>query len=104
MTTELDRRPVPCRARFCTRSVPKNQAVPASKVLGRDNARGWFCPQCAANGGTRVMTGSSYVLPDWARPRCGDVKVEQLRGTLHCELPESHPGLHLSMQDRPIFW
>ena len=53
--TEIDRRPVSCRAKHCTNSGPMNEYVRASTVLGRENARGWFCPGCAENGGTRVF-------------------------------------------------
>lgn len=55
MSSELAGRPVPCRAEHCGGAGPMNEMVRASKVLRRENARGWFCPSCAENGGTRFI-------------------------------------------------
>jgi hypothetical protein len=47
--------PVSCRAKHCTNGGVERDMVRARAVLGRENARGWFCQGCAGNGGRRVM-------------------------------------------------
>lgn len=81
--------------------------VKASVVLERDNARGWFCPACAQDGGHRQLpTGSEYVLPAWARPRCENIKIDQLYGKVACTAPEGHRGEHFNpvMGRAKQFW